>query len=796
MKKTLFCSLVLLSVLGGFAQNKSDLTQFNIISSYFDSFNDDSLDSVFWTTIESDGGITVVEENEEIKVSGVSLDSNWGKNGLRTPMLNAEAFDVAVDFELINATNDPQSINLRVYYDSSYFGLGYDDQLNEYFAYYYNGTGYHRLPNTLHSEAYFDTLRIVYDDVEKKFQGMVDNILIGDFFENEFDGVFYIQFHQESQVDGSFAVDVRFDNFEYTASYPQYWECWDESCGVIYEMTGLSLLSNEDGWAVGWRGISHWDGNRWKEFSPRTPYAIMDLNDVDMVSESDGWAVGYGGRILHWDGMAWSLFPTPTYENLMAIDMVSSMDGWAVGGSSTIMNWDGSGWRIVYQDRTSDYLLNDVEMVSATEGWIVGSETIMHWNGSNWSRTETPDVGDRDLSLYSISMLSASDGWAAGDVLLHWDGIQWELVDYLSEFWWSIDMVSSTDGWGVGNSIWHWDGTAWNFVEDATPAGLPPWSGCYYYAIEMVSADDGWVFGSCGVKRWDGNQWQALTIKPTYNLNSISMGSRDYGWAVGDEGLILGWDGDGWENSISPTLSDLMAVDTVSDSLAIAVGNDGVIIEWDGMNWQPVMSPIQNRLTALDLSDVDEGWAVGEFGEILRWDGEGWMSFQSPTSEFLYGVKSLSPDNAWAVGSGGVILHWDGIKWELEPSPVVNFLYSISFILPDDGWAVGGSYGFRGPGTSSILHWDGSSWTSYPYNFGVVPISVDMVSQDVAWAVDENGTILQWNGQTWRWDEDSVRGDFRCVDAIDSNNGWIVGQGGIFHFGAPISKIYIPMLPR
>jgi photosystem II stability/assembly factor-like uncharacterized protein len=65
-------------------------------------------------------------------------------------------------------------------------------------------------------------------------------------------------------------------------------------------------------------------------------------------------------------------------------------------------------------------------MVSASDGWIVGydpqgsSGTILHYMGRKWTQVTTSISN----SLYSVAMVSASDGWATGDhgTILHYVG--------------------------------------------------------------------------------------------------------------------------------------------------------------------------------------------------------------------------------------------------------------------------------------------------------------------------------------------------------------------------------------
>lgn len=146
------------------------------------------------------------------------------------------------------------------------------------------------------------------------------------------------------------------------------------------------------------------------------------LISVYMLSSTDGWAVGEGGTIIRWNGSSWSTIASPTKDYLMSVYMLSRSDGWAVGfppgagwavgidKGGTIIRWDGSSWSNVTSPTTS--ALYSVYMLSSTDGWAVGYRgTVIRWDGSSWSTVTSPTKD----SLLSVYMLSPTNGWAVGD---------------------------------------------------------------------------------------------------------------------------------------------------------------------------------------------------------------------------------------------------------------------------------------------------------------------------------------------------------------------------------------------
>jgi hypothetical protein len=118
-------------------------------------------------------------------------------------------------------------------------------------------------------------------------------------------------------------------------------------------LSGVTARTASDAWAVGsfTRAnnlirtlIEHWDGTSWtRVMSPNAGHpAGGDLSGVTSLAADDVWAVGgYGqgapGRTLieHWDGMAWTVVPSPNKgpfpNSLSAVTGIAPDDVWAVG---------------------------------------------------------------------------------------------------------------------------------------------------------------------------------------------------------------------------------------------------------------------------------------------------------------------------------------------------------------------------------------------------------------------------------------------------------------------------------
>lgn len=271
------------------------------------------------------------------------------------------------------------------------------------------------------------------------------------------------------------------------------------------------VLDSGEAWAVGGDAypapasvILHWDGNAWEPVASPTAYP---LNAVTMLSPDDGWAVGGyvesagGGNcydhnvILHWDGWTWAAIPHPGDSPLYGVGFASATDGWAAGAGGTLLHWDGATWLAAASPATYD--LYDVQFLDPADGWAAGEyEGPFHWDGSGWSTTATSSI---TTSLASLGVVSPTLVWAAGGrdwdapvmhfgIVVAWDGNTWSQQLSVGHRLEGLSMRSASDGWVVGLGMaYHWDGSAW------TGRSAPSRNCCEAVAID--ASGEGWAVG-------------------------------------------------------------------------------------------------------------------------------------------------------------------------------------------------------------------------------------------------------------------------------------------------------------
>jgi hypothetical protein len=356
--------------------------------------------------------------------------------------------------------------------------------------------------------------------------------------------------------------------------------------------------------------------------------------------------------------------------------------GTGAGGASAATA--GSIWQVVPSASPQPHLVTDsslasVSMASATDGWAVGSflaaNAVGHplaerWDGTAWSRVAAPVPGGTQAELSGVDALSTSDAWAVGD--------------------------SANGSPGEGNIdnqplIEHWNGTAWSI---ASGVSLPSGSTGVLNAVGGTGPDDLWAVG--------------------YTLNAD---------ATIEQVLFEHFDGTGWSQASFPAQSS--ACDpNAADCFLLP--------------------------KAVSADSPDDVWVVGSVLEpnptanfAAHWNGTAWSVVPAPCLtgqqvtpcsgaandlNQLSGVVAISPSDAWASGSEGnvngqnfhvpYVEHWNGTAWSLVKTPnrggEGSLLNGLTALGSGDIWAVGQTQQLNGAIVPMTDQFNGSGWSVVP----------------------------------------------------------------------------------
>jgi hypothetical protein len=303
----------------------------------------------------------------------------------------------------------------------------------------------------------------------------------------------------------------------------------------------------------------HWNGVHWSVVpSPTVPGVNTLLSGVAAFSTNDVWAVGFSnpGHTLteHWNGAAWSMIPSPnagpanSFNALNGVAAVSANNVWAVGqyqdslGNTLtlIEHWNGVSWSIVpspnVHGATASSILLSMTAITATDIWAVGFaqatptsvvQTLTeHWNGARWLIVPSPNAfpGVYDNQLESVSAVSSNDVWAVGfyqkpppmptpsrTLIEHWNGSSWSIVPspnlhpgVLDNGLLGVTAIAANDIWAVGffdvaanisqTLTVHWDGSSWKIVP--SPNVQPGTTGDVLVGVAAISTNDIWAVGN------------------------------------------------------------------------------------------------------------------------------------------------------------------------------------------------------------------------------------------------------------------------------------------------------------
>jgi hypothetical protein len=301
-------------------------------------------------------------------------------------------------------------------------------------------------------------------------------------------------------------------------------------------------------------------------------------------------------------------------------------DVW-IGGNDGLAHYAGGTWtRASLPEGTNIYGLS---MLSATDGWAAGGEQnnsvplLVHYSGGDWHQIALPFTGE---PLQGIQMLSTGEGWAwASNILLHYTNRQWQPVtvgfDLVSDQICGVNFATPSEGWlaACGNSsVQFWRFHAGRWSADSTTAHAT--MDYFHPNISMVSADEGWAA-----------------------MSSVSSSTR-----LGSTGpanpIILHYHNGQWTQE-NPDAHDLSSQAYFIDGLFLGQGQEG---------WASLFT----NNPSISLAALHE--SAGK-----------WSFVALPPNFIPSGFLSVGPGEAWAAGQSrtapyiAVVAHYANGTWSI-----------------------------------------------------------------------------------------------------------------------------------
>ncbi|HEX8033459.1 MAG TPA: anti-sigma factor [Ktedonobacterales bacterium] len=322
-------------------------------------------------------------------------------------------------------------------------------------------------------------------------------------------------------------------------------------------------------------------------------------------------------------------------------------------------------------------------------------------------------------NVVSISMVSASDGWAVATLrnsitarfdstLLHYTNGHWELFGnvYTNDYLKDISMDSHDDGWAVGD---HW--TSVGNTDQYTSVVLH-YSGGHWSQIQTPN----FQFQAYKVRAFSPSQVVVLTTLSDNNNGSIRFRSA-----------LERYDNSAWTESVSPEGLGDMTVLSADNIWALAIDKVHVLHyvngQWTTYTIAGVPSGQSVAPSSISMLSDSEGW-VGGFNNttqhmfLAHFDGHTWTQVAGPATSgpmLINTIAMLSPEEGWAGGGEGgepshaSLLHYIHGQWQATSDAYSGSIGTIIMASPTEGWATVG-----GGSSAGLLHYKNGRWT--PYN--------------------------------------------------------------------------------
>jgi hypothetical protein len=120
-------------------------------------------------------------------------------------------------------------------------------------------------------------------------------------------------------------------------------------------------------------------GGKWT----KAPFPGTGNEEVDIAeatSPNDVWAFTTNGRVLRWNGHAWSVLAN-FHAIISSATVLGPNDAWVFGvlnGQQNAYHYNGHKWSWVGKDIASGSALGPAD------AWGVFNTYVLHWNGSTW----------------------------------------------------------------------------------------------------------------------------------------------------------------------------------------------------------------------------------------------------------------------------------------------------------------------------------------------------------------------------------------------------------------------------
>lgn len=292
--------------------------------------------------------------------------------------------------------------------------------------------------------------------------------------------------------------------------------------------------------------------------------------------------------------------------------------------------------------------------------------------------------------------------------------------------------------------------------------------------LHGTSPTDIWAVGGGGlIAHYDGTKWRSSATPTSAQLNSVAAISPTDVYAVGiGSNFIYHYDGASWAAVHDMGAFGVIVRALASDNVWVSAFNG--LRHWDGASWTTIPAPAGVALRGLWAVSATEVWTGSTNGQLYRYDGTTLSQVASPTAEAIWGFIGFAPNDIYAATGGSTILHYDGATWSLVGSLPTMQVSMLAGTSPTNLFLAGYN------GVDQVYHFDGTAWRGYGAPMAHLT-DIWGNSANNVYAVGSAGTILHYDGATWRPEPSGSAGQFLGVWG-NATDVWAVGNHGTSAF--------------
>ena len=264
---------------------------------------------------------------------------------------------------------------------------------------------------------------------------------------------------------------------------------------------------------------------------------------------------------------------------------------------------------------------SDVFFTDDNTGWITFG------NINNISKTvdggETFEVQTTQLETNAIYMLNANEGYSGGASGFVYrttnGGTNWNFHGTIGA---TLTDISFPPSGGTGYAC-GFNGAISSITSTIVTPMNSGVNGNLSSIIFPINSSEGWVCGGSIIRHFIAGAWTGDQDYPSGGYNAIYMVDALYGWAVGDNGIIIHTtDGQNWFAQTNPDNNSLFDVFFLNENEGWAVGAQGIVIHTTngGTTWAVVGAGLtSNFLTGVHFTSSTNGYVSGNNKTLLKY---------------------------------------------------------------------------------------------------------------------------------------------------------------------------------